>query len=75
MSLTPADKKWHDVYETLRETDKHIGDVINDAFFDIRQGMASVGLKGACDDRAEQLVAMITRYVVESDPALKETYC
>lgn len=63
MSLSAEERKWHEVYQDLdEETVNTIHDAFDSVVFDLR--MANI--KGAMDDRAERLIAAITRYVVES---------
>lgn len=64
--FTDQDRYWHDMYEQSAERRKATIDEAFEAAQEIilmREGVA------AKDDRAEQLVAAITRYVDESTRA------
>jgi hypothetical protein len=68
MSLTPSDRYWHRVYEALPHD---INDAIDAGWQHAVRAIRETGdlkLLTAGDDRAETLVAAITRFVVESNP-------
>lgn len=62
--MTPEDKKYHALYEA------GIGDIgrdaVNFAFDKVQDVFVGFGIWTACDDRAEALIAALTRYWIES---------
>lgn len=61
--LTQEDLAWHKRYEALPEDQR---DLVNDLFDGVQATMLTLNEPISNDDRAEALVAAITRYVVES---------
>ena len=57
---------WHDRYEQLEQSDPDMHDAIDEAYGEVVRVVRENELKCAGDDRAEQLVAAIARYFVES---------
>ena len=62
--LTRDDKQWHVIYEdVLTDIERAaVDDAYKAATFELRHA----GLTLSGDDRAESLVAALTRYIVES---------
>lgn len=64
MSMTPQDRQYHALYE------QGIGDdgraAVNFAYDKAREIFSDYGLPNASDDRAESLVAALTRYWIEA---------
>ena len=56
-------KDRRELYDSLPEETK---DAVDGAFREARKALRAAGLKAAGDDRAENLVGAICRYVVES---------
>lgn len=63
MTMNAHDTAWHTRYENLDEKTK---DAVNDAWRAARDELRHHNIVVANDDRAEQFVAAITRYVIES---------
>lgn len=63
MSMNTHDRHWHNVYDTLPEAER---DAIEWAFNDAVSTLRVNGFLCRIDDRAAQLVAAITRFVIES---------
>jgi hypothetical protein len=63
MSLNGHDRAWHDRYVALPPPEKFF---IDEAFRTLTKGMREEGIRPANDDRAEALIAAITRFVIES---------
>ena len=57
-------KYWHEVYQNLKPAAKEI---VDDAYMTVRKELTMSDMVAALDDRAEQLVAAITRYMIESN--------
>lgn len=68
MSLTPSDCRYHAIYEALPVIPRH---GIDEAYR-VATNVLTIGTdhlyKAPGDDRAECLIAAITRYLVESNP-------
>lgn len=60
---TPQDSYWHRVYEAMTDGERNDIDIL---FETVQSSMWPVSRPRASDDRAECLVAALTRYVVES---------
>jgi hypothetical protein len=57
-------RKWHDYYENnLQLNEKHC---VDDSFKAIVSVFDEYGIDQAGDDRAEELIAAITKYLIES---------
>jgi len=67
MSMTREAFHWHDVYETLNDGQKLVIDEAYKAVVDSIK-LGSYKLQACGDDRAEELVAAIMKYVVECNP-------
>lgn len=64
--LTQADRHWHERYEAMSEEDQSIVGIAFDAAVHELRALLAPAHQPAMDDRAEALIAAITRYVVES---------
>lgn len=64
MSLNAQDRLYHEQYEHLDDTTRT---AVDNAFDVVVEQLRLQGLFCANDDRAERLIAMITRYVKESN--------
>lgn len=62
--MTAEDSKWHAKYEALDDATRQ---TIDDAYTAARKQLAFI-CKPANDDRAEELVAALTKYALESEP-------
>lgn len=71
MSLTPEDRKWHDAYDTAP---RDLKDRVDEAYGAAVARMREEFLKTANDDRAEALIAAITRYVIECENHIEDFY-
>lgn len=67
MSLTKSDLHWHRIYAA---SSRNLRLIIDDAYTGVTDSILanSPSLRLKNDDRAEALVAAITRYVFESNP-------
>jgi hypothetical protein len=63
MSMTKEATKWHGVYEEMTPAEQ---EVIDGAYSEVRRVLSWDGRCPANDDRAEELVAAITKYYKES---------
>jgi hypothetical protein len=64
VSMTAEAKKWHQVYEDMTPYEQHI---IDTAYTELRRIISNNSrCTPANDDRAEELVAAITKYYKES---------
>lgn len=61
--LTSTERHWHDQYEALPANTK---EAIDEAWLTMSRELRAAGIACANDDRAEVLIAALTRYVVES---------
>lgn len=67
MPLTEQDRAWHETYEQLTPQAKG---AVDNAAGSLGRYLLFAGFRAAEDDRAEALVAAITRYLVLSNPHL-----
>lgn len=63
MSLSTDAKFWHSEYQ---RADKLVRNTVDRAFTAARGAIASTGMDTANDDRAEELIAAIMKYLTES---------
>lgn len=61
--MTEQDKHWHKKYEEMSDKDKF---KVDDLYTDIEASLCSEGYTVKGDDRAEQLVAALARYIITS---------
>lgn len=70
MSLTKSDLHWHRIYAAA---DVHFQSLVDESFKSVRDTItvhfSELEMTPAFDDRAEALIATITRFVCESNPS------
>lgn len=71
MGLSQQDRKWHAVYSTAPQDLK---DRVDEAYGAATSRLREEFLKTANDDRAEALIAAITRYILECENHLEDFY-
>ena len=64
MTLTAEYRKWHGYYESVASNATR--SVIDNAYTAARKALRDAGYEAANDDRAEDLIAAITQYLVQS---------
>lgn len=73
MTMTKEERYWHTVYETLPVFNQGVyQEAIDDAYDSLVFELRTSGLFCADDDRAERMIASITKYIFQSDPELME---
>lgn len=65
MPLTEQDRAWHETYEQLGPVAR---EAVDTAYSTVFEAIRRTGHRAATDDRAEMLVAALTRFLVLSNP-------